>query len=301
MTTVPSQPPPMPRSGSPDGVLRVWGPPVLAGLIDRLKADAPYVEATMTGSDVAMAALYTARADLALIGRDATEPELKAFEWVYRYPPARLIVMSGSLRTAGRSPALAVLVHRDNPLPAMTLAQLAAAFGPGKASTWGELGLDGPWRIQPIHLHAPDACSGTGRFFRQVVLHGGTKLDWARLTEYAGSAGQVSPAVARDPNALGIDAPPSPRSPLRVVPLSRVDGVAPAHPTERSVVDGAYPLARRVFAYHNTPPGERPLDKVAAFLRLLLSDPGQQAVRAEGGGHLPLATAEAARQRHLLG
>jgi phosphate transport system substrate-binding protein len=301
MTTVPSQPPPMPRSVSLGDVLRIWGPPALADLVDRLKAGALRVEATMTGSDVAMAALYTARADIALIGRDATEPELKAFEWVYRYPPARLAVMSGSLSSAGRSPALAMLVHSDNPLPKVTLAQLAAAFGAGKANTWGDLGLDGPWRSRPINLHAPDAYSGTGRFFRRAVLHDSTKLNWARLTEYAGPAGQVAQAVARDAGALGIDALPSPGLSLRVVPVSRVGGAAPAYPTEQNVMDGVYPLARRVFAYHNTPPGDRPIGKVAAFLRLLLSDPGQQAVRADSGGYLPLSAAEAAQQRSRLG
>lgn len=291
----------MPRSGSADDVLRVWGPPALADLVDRLKlaAGGLHVEATMTGSDVAMAALYTARADIALIGRDATEPELKGFEWVYRYPPARAAVLSGSLRSPGRSPALAVLVHRANPLPRVTLAQLAAAFGAGRASTWGELGLDGPWRIRPINLHAPDSYSGTGQFFRRAVLDNATRLNWARLTEHLRPHG-VAQAVERDVRALGVGMLPSPGQPVRVVPLSGVDGADALSPTEDSVTTGGYPLARRVFAYHNTPPGDRPLGKVAVFLRLLLSAPGQFG-SGDSGGYLPLPAAEAAQERARLG
>src|SRR5215510_16111441 len=74
------------------------------------------IEARMLGGDVAMGALTTGKADIALLGREAAPQEVKGFEWIYRYPPSAIEVLNGSLDNPGCSPALAVLVHRSNPL-----------------------------------------------------------------------------------------------------------------------------------------------------------------------------------------
>jgi len=106
------------------------------------------------------------------MGREATAPELKAFEWIFRYRPARIEIATGSLASPGRSPALVAFVHRENPLRDLSLGQLDAIVGyerlrgsPERIRTWGQLGVQGEWRDRPIHLYIYDLESGTGQFF----------------------------------------------------------------------------------------------------------------------------------------
>lgn len=315
-----SQPSPMPQSAVPSSVLAVVGHPSVEGVIERVFHAAVAegclprglrLDTRMTGSDVGMAALYTAQADLAILGRAATEAEVKAFEWVYRYRPARLPVMNGSLRSDGRAPALAVLVRSDNPLGTIGVDQLAEIFGVGGQSadgapTWGQLGLEGAWREAPINLYCPDAMSGTGSFFRDVVLGGEPKMRWDRIVEFdAGLApaepgqslhNRIARAVADDPLALGIAAtPPSDLSAyIKVVPVSPRAEQRPASPSEASIrTRGAYPFSRKVYAYFNASPKVPATGKVSGFLRFMLSETGQHEVDQHGEGYLSLARQEA--------
>jgi phosphate transport system substrate-binding protein len=76
-----------------DGVIRVWGNPDFRTLgrkwAERFRASHPRdrVALHMTGNDTGMAGLYTGEADVALLGRAATDSEVQAFEWVFRHPP----------------------------------------------------------------------------------------------------------------------------------------------------------------------------------------------------------------------
>ena len=76
------------------GVIRVWGNPGFHTLAQRwaesFRAGHPQdrIALHMTGSDTGMAGLYTGEADVALLGRPATDSELQAFAWVFRRPPS---------------------------------------------------------------------------------------------------------------------------------------------------------------------------------------------------------------------
>ena len=183
----------------PDEVIHVWGAAQLESLVQRwelgFRESHPRacLESRLTGSDVGMAGLYTGFADLAMLGRECTAFESKAFEWIFRYPPAQVQITTGSLDQAERSPALVAFVHRDNPLAQLTLVQLDAIFGherlsgaPESIRTWGDLGLTGEWAEKSIHLYADDAESGTGRFFRHTVLGDSARMNWEHFTEFKG-------------------------------------------------------------------------------------------------------------------
>ena len=161
----------------PVAVLRLAGNSQMGGLVDRWAAGFRQlhpevrIETHLTGSDTGMAALYTGRADLALLGREPTASEIQAYEWIHLHRPAEVEIATGSLDRPGRSPALVIFVQHDNPIRSLTLAQLGAVFGaePGPVSasprTWSLLGLSGEWAGRPVHLYGPDATSGTGRYF----------------------------------------------------------------------------------------------------------------------------------------
>ena len=305
--------PPVVPAPSASGVIRLWGNAALAPVVARWQASfqrsfpPARLEPHLTGSDVAMSALATGAADLALLGREPTAAEVKAFEWIYRWRPMRLEVLTGSLATPGRSPALVVFVHRDNPLAGLTLVQLDALFGaerlrgaPARLATWGQLGLGGEWAARPIHLLAPDTESGTGRFFRAASLGDSRRLHWDALREFSDTPGappahdaaqKILAALAADPLGLAVASLPADAARLAVKPVA-LDGVAA---TRETVAARAYPLARPVVALVNRAPGQ-PLDPLLReFLRHALG-PEAQREAALASGCLPLP-AELAREQ----
>ena len=296
------------------GVLRLAGNPEMSGVVARWSAEfqklhpAVRVESHLTGSDTGIAALYTGKAQLALLGRAPTASEIQAFEWIFHYKPAQVEIMTGSLNRAGKSPALVLFVHRDNPLAALSLAQLDAIFGtehrlaPADIRTWGQLGLTGEWADQPIHLYAPDAMSGTGRFFRHVVLNDSRMMNWAQLTEFSDT--NVPRAATHDAGRQIIAALAQDRDGLAVASLDcATDQVRPVMvsvtATRDTLMSRQYPLTRAAPACYNRPPGAAPDPLVAEFLRYILTPAGQQAV-ADDGGYLPLTGSLVAEQAQRL-
>ncbi|MFI5336225.1 MAG: PstS family phosphate ABC transporter substrate-binding protein [Opitutales bacterium] len=291
------------------GVLRVAGNAQLQTLVDRWAADFrathPHVrvETHLTGSDTGLAALYTGRADLALLGRSPTDSEIQAFEWIHGYKPSHVEIATGSAGRPGKSPALVLFVGRDNPLRQLSLTQLDALFGtehryrPQNIRTWDQLGLTGKWAGQPIHLYTPDAMSGSGRFFRHVVLGDSRMMAWSQLTEFrdtaltgpgADDAGRkVIAALAHDRLGLAVASLGDADDRVRPLALAADDDSTPVAATAETVANRSYPLSRAVLACFNRPTGAAPNPLVADFLRLILSARGARAVTPDTG-YLPL-------------
>jgi len=116
------------------------------------------------GSDVAMARLYTGQADAAVIGRDASDNEIKAYAWIYGHAPQAEALGAGSRATPGLSPALAVIVAAMAGSPALAMhrhhhaAQAKPAHGKahhGKAHhDKGHHGKAKPAHTKPAHTKA---------------------------------------------------------------------------------------------------------------------------------------------------
>ena len=302
--------PPLYRSSeNVAGTLRVWGSEAMRSVVKRWqdgfrKYHPNAVIAThLIGSDVAVAGLYTGSTDIALLGREPTASEIQAFEWIFRYRPSRVEIMNGSLDVPGKSPALVVFVHNDNPLSQLTLAQLDAIFGYehrrglDNIRTWGQLGLGGDWAGRSINLYARDITSGTGRFFRQIVLNDSRNMNWDHLQEYSDRSNpdgsvldadrQILDQLSRDRFGMAV-------SNLRFVgpqlkPLAlAAEAVGPfVEATRKHLIARQYPLGRTAIALINRAPGH-PIDpKVREFLRYVLSRAGQADVAGEGD-FLPL-------------
>lgn len=304
----------LPRTPASD-VLRVSGNPEMTVLVARWSGEfqrlhpSVHIETHLTGSDTGMAALYAGKADVALLGRAPTLSEIQAFEWIYRYKPAQVEIMTGSLAHAGKSSAPVLFVHRDNPLAALTLAQLDALFGtdhrftPADIRTWGQLGLTGEWANKPVHLYAPDAMSGTGRFFRHVVLNDSRMMNWAQLTEFSDTDIPLKPthdagrailaALAQDRYGLAVASLDFATAQVRPVAL---DGIAASR---ESLIARTYPLTRGVTACYHGKPGAPNDLLVREFLAYILSASAQKTMSADDG-YLPLAPARAAEEARKL-
>lgn len=302
---------------APAGTLRVWGTPRAAEILSRwqhgyrARDRGTRIIVHLSGTDIGMAALYTGQADIVLSGREATDSEIKAFEWIFHYRPTRIEIATGSLDGAGRSPALAVFVHRDNPLARIDFAQLASVFGVSAASgdqnirTWNRLGIEREWSGRPIHLYAPDSESGSGTFFRARVLNGASKMNWEHLDEFAEpsmstdiSGRAILHALAKDRYGMAITDLAHANAGVKVVALK--SGGDFVLPTRATLVDGTYPLRRALYAYINVPEHAVPDAVVARFLDYVLGTKGQHALDMRQG-YLPLSDETAQRERHVLG
>jgi phosphate transport system substrate-binding protein len=305
------------------GVIRVWGNDQMSALVQRWERgfrkyhpEAQF-ETKLGGSDIGMAGLYTGLADIALLGREGTASEVKAFEWIFRYKPAQVEILTGSLDGPGKSPALVAFVHKDNPLSRLTLAQLDAIFGhehlrgaPHNIRTWGQLGLRGEWADKTINLYATDAESGTGRFFRYAVLGDSRKMNWEHLTEFKDESGvrgaahdahrRILAKLAADRYGIAVASMPAgSRTQVKSLLLAPADDADYVAATPENLVSRRYPLTRSAFAYLNRKPGA-PVDaNVAQFLLYVLSREGQQDV-VDGGDYLPLNEETARAQSQKL-
>ena len=292
------------------GEIRIWGSPEDADLIKlwdagfrRYQPEAR-ISAQLHGPESTVASLYTDVADIAFVGRELRLPvENMAFQWVKLYPITTVEVANAALSANRLAANIAVVVHPDNPLAGLTLAQLDGIFGAEhKAAgrnlrTWGDVGLTGAWRDRPIAVKAPAVDSIAAIFFRRAVL--GNSFKWnPALQEFPNEAAAVA-AVARDPNAIAYARLASVRAGVKALPLAAKAG-APLVPLNATTAeDRTYPLARSVIVAIDRKPGRPPDRRVREFLRFVLSDDGQAAV-ARDGAYLPLTAEESLAQIRRL-
>jgi phosphate transport system substrate-binding protein len=304
-----------------EGVIRIWGPAEMSAVTEywaegfkRFHPEAR-IETTLKGSASAIPGLYSAKADIALLGRENNLTDTNGFGRVKQYRPVRLELMRGSLDVVGKSPALVVYTHKDNPLKAISLDQLDAIFGyerrRGHApiQTWGDFGLDGEWTKATIKLYAYDVRTGTGDFFRNTVMGGSHKYNWDVLSEYKDSrrsdgtlrdaAESITQAAASDRYGLAISSLRYTHPDLKPIAVSAKKGGEAVHATAQSIIDGSYPLARATYAFVDVRPGEPLNSNVREFLRYVLSREGQADI-ARDRGYLPLSIEQVERQRELL-
>jgi glucose/mannose transport system substrate-binding protein len=134
---------------------------------------------------------------------------------------------------------IAVVVHRNNPVNALTKQQLADIFS-GKTTDWSQVG----GHPGPIYLYAPDENSGTLDTFRSIVLSG--RALSARTSRFEDNA-KLSDAVATDLNGIGFLGKSFVRS-AKTLAVSET-GTKPILPTTFAVATGDYPLSRRLYLY----------------------------------------------------
>jgi phosphate transport system substrate-binding protein len=260
------------------------------------------------GTASAIGSLYTGTGDIAIMGREIWPVELEAFEDVHHYPPLGIDVVTGSLDIRNKDFALVVFVNRNNPLPHLSLPQIANLFGAEQRppATWGDLGLTGEWAARPIHLYGFEIHRGFGYYLEQRVMNGSSKWNPA-LVELGdvkrpdGSlldAGQrIVDAIGADPNAIGYSSLLYKNAETRVVPIGPAGGPF-LLPTHETIANHTYALTRSITAYIDRAPGKPADPRVDAFLRYVLSQEGQQAVIEDGGYTAlppPLAKAEATK------
>jgi len=243
------------------------------------------------GSSTAPPALTEGIADFGPMSRKMKDIERGSFEQRHGYPPTAIPVAVD---------ALAVFVHKDNPIEGLSLAQLDAIFSATRlcgasadVKTWGDLGVTGSLAARPIQLFGRNSVSGTYGYFKEVALCGGDFK--ARVGEQPGSASVVQ-AVGSTLSGIGYSGIGYRTAAVKVVALATDDGSTFVEASEQDSLSGRYPLSRFLWLYVNKAPDKPLPPAVAEFIRLILSQSGQQIVEKDGYVPLPAVVVEQARR-----
>jgi phosphate transport system substrate-binding protein len=245
------------------------------------------------GSSTAPPALIESTVQLGNMSRRISSGEVDAFEERFGYEPVRFDIALDTV---------AVVVHKDNPLPYLTQEEVDAIFsktrrceGEADISVWGQLDLDGAWSTAPISLYGRNAASGTYAYFKRHALCRGDFKDTVK--EQPGTASVVQ-GVENDRYGIGYSGIGYLTSGVRAVPIVRSTGEGAVEASWENAANGRYPFARFLEIYLNKRPGE-PLERLTSeFVRFILSAEGQRVV-IKAGFH-PLDAAAVAAQRAKL-
>lgn len=286
------------RASGVSGNLSSVGSDTLANLMtlwaEEFKREYPNVNIQIqaAGSSTAPPALTEGTANLGPMSRKMKDREMEAFERRHGYKPTPIRVAID---------ALAVFVHKDNPIEGLSIPQLDAIFsstrkcgGAEDITRWGQLGLGGAWRGRSIQLYGRNSVSGTYGYFKQKALCRGDFK--SRVNEQPGSASVVQ-SVSASLNGMGYSGIGYTTSGVKSVPLSKRPGKTVVEATQDSVVRGDYPLARFLYVYVNRHPNKplTPLER--EFLKLVLSRRGQGVVVKDGYIPLPAKVAQEELER----
>jgi len=237
------------------------------------------IQIQAAGSSTAPPALTEGTSNMGPMSRPMKDNEIQAFEEKYGYKPTAVPVAID---------ALAVFVHKDNPIKSLDIEQVDAIFsstrlcgGEKDIKTWGDLGMTGEWAAKPIQLFGRNSVSGTYGYFKEEAL---CKGDFkSNVNEQPGSASVVQ-SISSTLNAIGYSGIGYKTSSVRAVPLSK--GGEAFEANEENALAGKFPLARFFYVYVNKAPN-KPLSPIdAEFLKLVLSKQGQEVVVKDG--YIPL-------------
>ena len=246
------------------------------------------------GSSTAPPALIEGTAQLGPMSRNMKADESDAFEKKHGFKPTRL-------RTS--MDALAVFVHKDNPLESISLEQVDAVFSKTRKRgfssdivTWGQLGLAGEWERKPLSIYGRNSASGTYGFFKEEALKKGDYKD--SVKEQPGSASVVQ-GITEDRFGIGYSGIGYRTSGVKTLALAAKAGTAPVAGSYENCLAGTYPLGRYLNLYIAKDPS-KPLDPVVReFVRFIFSKEGQEIVVKDG--YFPLTAAVCAEELQKLG
>jgi phosphate transport system substrate-binding protein len=239
------------------------------------------------GSSTAPPALISGTAQLGPMSRKMKAEEIDAFTKKYGYAPTEIGVALDSL---------AVYVHKDNPLKALSLQEVDAIFSKNRKgglsediTTWGQVGLTGAWQQAPMSVYGRNSASGTYGYFKEKALFKGDFKDTVK--EQPGSASVVM-GVTEDKNGIGYSGIGYMTSGVKALALSKKKGEAAKEANYENVLSGSYPLSRMLYIYVAKEPNKPLSVQTAEFLKYVLSKAGQEVVVKDGYLPLPAKVAE---------
>ena len=225
------------------------------------------IEVSGGGSGVGISSLIQGLADMANASRKMKDKEKARAENELGVAPAEYIV--------GQD-ALAVYVHKDNPLEEITLGQLEAIYADGgNISKWSELGVTVPGGADEIVRVSRQNNSGTYAYFREAVLQDNDfKLGSIDLS---GSSDVVS-MVEKTVSSIGYSGMGYATDNVKMLKIKKTDDSDAVAPKAENVINGTYPIARPLLIYTA---GE-PEGALKTYLDWIMGENGQAIISEMG-------------------
>jgi phosphate transport system substrate-binding protein len=231
------------------------------------------VEVSGGGSGVGIAALTKGAIDVASASRDMKPEEVEA----------------AKRNNAGKAPvgfvvghdALAVYVHKANPIDALNLEQLTQVFAEGGTITrWSQLGVTLPdVDDDTIVRVSRQSSSGTYEFFREHVLQ---NRDFKLGSRDLNGSKEVVELVGNTRTAIGYSGMGYVTPAVKMVKIAAKAGAPAYGPSLENAASKKYALARSLLLYTL---GE-PQGALKGYIEWIRSDAGQKIL--EQSGYVPL-------------
>lgn len=205
------------------------------------------------GSGTGIAALIDGATDIADASRPMKTKEIKTAREKGVNPVANVVARDG----------IAVVVHPNNPINKISKEDIQKIYT-DEITRWDNVGGRGS-----IVVVSRDAASGTFEAFNELALEKAKLTDGALMLA---SNLEVARTVAQTPGAIGYVGLGYLTDEIKAL---QVDGILPS---EETVNDGTYPLARPLFMY--TPGNPKGLAK--SFIEFVMSPAGQEIVKEAG-------------------
>jgi phosphate transport system substrate-binding protein len=244
--------------------------------------------------------------DAVFVSRELRPDDIIDFKAKFGYDPLSVPISGGSYRHFGFLDAVAIFVHKDNPIETIRFDQFDSIVsttrhrGGPAITTWGQLGIGGEWADKPIHIYGVKPWNGFEEFVRQRVLSvPGKRGEWRDDINFDKLVFPVTGRVAADRYGIGYGGVAYIDAGVKVMALSEKEGGPAYPPTYENVVKAVYPLSRVMYLNLNKAPGKPLNPALAEFLRFVLSREGQELVVKEGV-FIPLRAGQAAASRRLF-
>ncbi len=217
------------------------------------------------GSGTGIAAMINGTVDIANASRKMKDKEKKMAKDRGQNPVEHVVGYD----------ALAVFIHKDNPMKTFTIEQLADIYGrKGKARKWSDLGVTVPGCEDEIVVVSRQNNSGTYAYFKKAVL-GKDKFKNGTLDMHGSK--DVVDLVEKTPCAIGYSGLAYATDHVQMACISK--GGAPCvSPSVDTAGDGSYPVARPLMMYTN---GE-PQGDIKTYMDWIMSDEGQCIILNKG-------------------
>ncbi len=254
------------------GMYQIKGSDTEVNMVQRLteiyNEKQPKVQFAVTGggSGTGIAALIDKQIDVANSSRPMKDSEIDQAKANGVDPVPFIFAQDG----------LAVVVNADNPVDALTLAQIGAIYR-GEIKNWSEVGGDN----QALSTYGRQSSSGTYVYFMEKVVQGDYSAEMKMLS---GNANIVEGVIA-DKAGIGyigvgyaVDGG-TVVSGLKVLKVAADSNSDAASPLEiENILTGKYPIVRPLFHYTDG----KPTGALKDYLMFVFSNEGQKAVENEG-------------------
>lgn len=238
------------------------------------------IEVSGGGSGVGISALTKGTIEIANASRNIKPQEIQLVRQNTGKAPVEFVLGFD---------ALAIFVHKDNPINQISFEQLAKIYAEdGSITRWSQLGITIPEeKNDKIVRISRQSSSGTYEFFREVVLH---NQDFKLGSLDMNGSKEVVELVGNTKTAIGYSGMGYATNEVKMLSISTRESETPVAPAIENAQNRSYPLARSLLVYTLG----QPEGAVKKYIDWMISIAGQQILLISG--YVPLLTAATPNQ-----